>query len=353
MVKIKIDKSEKKTLSKEKKKAILYLIMSIVIPVVFLSLWFWHQTIPFNSPGKQVTVDIKSGMGVADIAQELEDKGVVGSRHAFRIYVRFNNPGIFKTGRYVMHENIGSKKAVEILSKSPEFDYFPVTVQPGVRLDDVKGAINRTEKLNGDKFMSYLNQKDAPSPYAPADVSTYEGLLMPETYFSSDNEDELELAKRITQALTDEARNLNIEERCQELGITPYQAFVVASLIERETRANKDRSLVASVIYNRLEIDMPLQIDATLLYAKGVSSGTLSNADKKIDSPYNTYQNKGIPPTPIATFSKESLEAALNPAQSDYLFYVLTDAKTGEHKFSKTLDEHNAAVADAQDRGVF
>ena len=353
MVKVKIDKSNKQRMSKEKKKILTYLVLSLIIPFFAGSIWFWHQTIPFNSPGKDVNIDVRSGMGVAAIAEELEKKGVVGSRHAFRIYVRFNNPGIFKTGRYVMKQNLGSKKAAELLDKAPEYDYFPIVIQPGVQIDVVQAAITRTEKLSGDKFLQVLNQKDVPSPYAPENVKTYEGLFLPETYFSSDTETELDFAKRASQALTDAARILNIEAKSEKLGITPYQAYTIASLIEREARSPGDRAKVASVIYNRIKIDMLLQIDATLLYSKGLSTGSLSNADKKVDSPYNTYLYKGIPPTPISTFTKESLEAALNPSNTDFLFYVLTNAKTGEHKFTKTLAEHNAAVKDAQDRGVF
>ena len=123
-------------------------------------------------------------------------------------------------------------------------------------------------------------------------------------------------------------------------------------MIEKEARFEGDRKLIASVIYNRLSKDMLLQIDATVLYGLGKSGGSLSLADLKVDGPYNTYINKGLVPTPISMISMSSLRAALNPEPSTFLYYVLKDAKTGEHAFANTYQEHLANIEKAKQDGA-
>ena len=130
------------------------------------------------------------------------------------------------------------------------------------------------------------------------------------------------------------ATELDIEGRAAALGVSPWDVLVVASLVEREAKVDPDRAKIARVIYNRLQRDMKLEIDATVLYAVNKDRG-LTLADLNIDSPYNTYKVKGLPPTPIAAPSRKSIEAALNPADGRWLWYVLTD-KNGAHTFAET-----------------
>ncbi len=134
-------------------------------------------------------------------------------------------------------------------------------------------------------------------------------------------------------------------------GITPYQAVTVASLVQREAGVAEDRAPIAAVVYNRLKLGMLLQIDATLLYARGNADSVPTNADKQIVSPYNTYLNKGLPPTPIATVTPESLQGALQPADVPYLFYVVID-KSGKSAFATTYAEHQKNVAAAKAKGL-
>lgn len=162
------------------------------------------------------------------------------------------------------------------------------------------------------------------------------------------------------------ARQENIEERAPEIGLTPYQVLVVASLIEREARVPEDRAKIARVIYNRLFLGMPLQIDATLLYQQDPDRPF--DELKAIDTPYNTYLYTGLPPTPIANPGRASIQAALNPVANPslgdplckglaretpclYLYYVLTD-EDGRHVFAATLEQHEANVQAARDKGL-
>ena len=150
------------------------------------------------------------------------------------------------------------------------------------------------------------------------------------------------------------------DKKAVELGLAnanvqghgPYDIIKVASLIEAEAKIDADRPLIASVIYNRLARGMPLQIDATLIYARGdPRNRSLSNKDKLINSPYNTYMHTGLPPTPIASVSAASLKAALAPASTQYLYYVVIDKK-GDTAFATTLQQQNNNIAIARKNGV-
>ena len=132
-------------------------------------------------------------------------------------------------------------------------------------------------------------------------------------------------------------------------GMTPYDGLKIASLIESEAQLDEERPTVSSVIHNRLNMGMKLDIDATVLYALGTDDP--AQFDREVDSPYNTYLVNGLPPTPISTPSRASLEAAAAPAQTDFLYYVLSDLE-GHHAFAATLDEHNANVAQSREDGV-
>jgi UPF0755 protein len=146
------------------------------------------------------------------------------------------------------------------------------------------------------------------------------------------------------------ATELGIEDRAAAVGLTPYEAIVVASLIEEETQVDAERARVAGVIYNRLEIGEALGIDAALCYPLGLPSCTPTAEQLESDSPYNLRRSPDLPPTPISSPGRASLEAALNPEQHDFLFYVRTE-EDGSHTFSETNEEHNAAVEVCRERG--
>ncbi|MGH9193023.1 MAG: endolytic transglycosylase MltG, partial [Acidimicrobiales bacterium] len=160
--------------------------------------------------------------------------------------------------------------------------------------------------------------------------------------------------QRMVAQLDSTLTELDIEGRAQALGLTPYQLLTVASLIEEEAGTDEDRPRVARVIYNRLAEEMPLQIDATSCYVKNEPGGCrLTEADLASDSPYNTRNRQGLPPTPIASPGRASIEAALNPADGDWLFYVLdAEADDGSHFFTADIDEFNQARARCREAGL-
>jgi UPF0755 protein len=162
--------------------------------------------------------------------------------------------------------------------------------------------------------------------------------LFPSTYQVIRKDDEAEVAQRLVDQMVDEVRKLDFEAKASSLGVTPYEALIVASMIEAEAKAPGDRDKIARVIYKRLEEGMQLGIDATVLYALGEHKGTLTNEDLAVDSPYNTRRVTGLPPTPIGAPGTNSLDAAVNPADGDWLYYVVSDCD-GHHAFSESYDE--------------
>ncbi|MEX1093884.1 MAG: endolytic transglycosylase MltG, partial [Acidimicrobiia bacterium] len=179
-------------------------------------------------------------------------------------------------------------------------------------------------------------------------LTVWEGLLFPDTYEFTSSASATSILQRL--ASTMEQRVDSIDWTAVEsLGFTVYEGLIIASLIETEVLLDIERPVVSSVLHNRLELGMKLDIDATVLYAVG--SRDIAEFDRDVDSPYNTYIVNGLPPTPIAAPGRASLEAAANPDETDYLFYVLSDLD-GNHAFAATLDEHNANVARAREEGV-
>jgi UPF0755 protein len=182
-------------------------------------------------------------------------------------------------------------------------------------------------------------------PYLPKGRSA-EGFLFPDTYeFVKKGLDADTIIRRMLEQFDTEATALDLTAGAKALGLTPYQVVIVASMIEREAQVDEDRATIAGVIYNRLDAGQTLGIDATLLYDDPTPDGKLSTADLAAASPYNTRVNAGLPPTPIASPGRASLEAALHPEQTDYFYYVLCPPDgPGVHRFAVTYDEHLANV---------
>jgi UPF0755 protein len=196
--------------------------------------------------------------------------------------------------------------------------------------------------IPADEFLARADEGKFDRPVAlPADASL-EGFLWPETYRIPKRDDADAVIQRLLNQFSEETAGLPWE-RAEELGVSPYEIVVIASMIEKEAAVQRDRPLIAGVIYNRLRDGMSLGIDATLLYDDPTPDGELSTADIETDGPYNTRMRTGLPPTPIASPYLWSLKAALNPADTPYYYYVLC-GDDGGHRFAVTYDEHLANV---------
>ena len=198
------------------------------------------------------------------------------------------------------------------------------------------------ERWNQDALQSALDSGEIRSQFQPADQPSMEGMLFPETYEVEDETDERSFMQRMVTQLDETLIGLEVEAKVAALGITPYEAVIIASLIEEEARVPGDRTKISRVIHNRLEQGIPLGIDATNRYEAELAGRSRDDIDFDSDSPYNTRRVQGLPPTPIAAAGLASLDAALNPEPGDWLYYVLADAE-GNHTFTVTNQEFLAA----------
>jgi UPF0755 protein len=226
----------------------------------------------------------------------------------------------------------------DLLSQRPEGARFVnVTFPEGSWLVDFAAVLERDSHISRSSFMKLATSGKIRSKYQPRDIDTLEGLLFPSTYQIVKKDDARSVIERLVSEFEKRASNLNIEN-ADALGITPYEAIIVASMIEAEAFVDEERAKIAAVIYNRLDQGIPLGIDATVLYALGEHKESLSQSDLEIDSPYNTRRVAGLPPTPIGSPGAKSLAAALEPAGGRWLYYVLADCD-GNHAFSESYGE--------------
>ncbi len=318
----------------------------LALPFVVGAVWFWYQLDPIGSPGRPVTVTIPKGEGVSGIGDRLARRGVIGSSLAFSVYSRLSGSERIQAGRYRLRQDLGVRGAVDALERGPTQHFTALTLPPGLTFAEIADRIGALRGRSAARVNELATSGTVRSRYEPAGTNSLEGLTWADTYSVEDHESEIDILRTIVRAF---------DRHATEIGLAtapdPYRTVIVASLIQREAGVDEDRPLIAAVIENRLQADMPLQIDATVVYARGGGTAALTDADFARQSPYNTYRVRGLPPTPIATVSTASLQAALHPASVPYLYYVLTDTN-GKHAFAVTYAEHQANVADARRRGV-
>lgn len=283
-----------------------------------------------------VTINIPPGTSTSGIADILESRGVIGSRLVFQAYVRLNNFQL-EAGPYTIPGDTSLADVVALLSHNQGAAAVTVTIPEGYTARQI-GALMASKGLFGaDAFLAATRQPHQEDFLAGHDpLLGLDGYLFPDTYqfsIKATAEDVVKVfLRRFGEKLTPDLRAK------APPGVTLAQAVAMASIVEREAFFDKDRAAVAGVFYNRLAAGMPLQSDATVAYAKGQGGADITEADKKIDSPYNTYLHAGLPPGGISNPGLASLQAAFQPMKTDYLFY-LTD-KDGHAHFSKTYAQH-------------
>lgn len=219
---------------------------------------------------------------------------------------------------------------------------YKVVIPEGFTMKEVAKRVAKSTggRIDEDEFMDATRRfaRQTGKYWFLADAKgNLEGFLFPKTYEFDSHTSAEEAVQVMVEQFAKETSSLDWS-RANANGVSPYQAVIIASMVEKEAKLPEERPIIASVIYNRLKLGMNLQIDATIQYALKERKSALSRQDLEIDSPYNTYKFKGLPPTPIANPGLDSVRAALYPAQTDYLYYVLTSSE-GRHSFTRDYDE--------------
>ena len=287
-----------------------------------------------------VKVEVVKGDTLSSVAEKLERAGVVDSAFMFKVEARLGGYGTeIKTGEYTFSPGEDSEEILKKLTAGEAVPTLAITVPEGLNLEQTAQEVASQSGVSAAAFEEAARRTDYGYGFLedPAVKST-EGFLFPKQYEFEEGTSAPQMVTRMLEQYLLETQTLDISGAKDRLNLTEYELVTVASLIEKEASNPEERPLVASVIYNRTREGMPLQIDATVLYALDRPKKELSLADLEIDSPYNTYENTGLPPGPICSPSRQSLEAATNPAQTDYLYYVLK-ANGEDHFFTGNYNE--------------
>ena len=329
---------------------------AVVVLVALAGTWMWlkGKIDPGGPPGEAVAITVAEGATTADVAALLADEGIVSDARVFRYYARLTGGATIQAGDYTLRRNSAMPEVLATLDDGPVLAFDQLTVPEGLTLEEVAERVEALDRLSPERFLELAESGATRSRYQPAGVESLEGLLFPDTYRIDETEDEAALLSRMVQLFDSVATELGYDRADLPGGLSPYETIVVASLVESEAKVPEDRGKISRVIHNRLEAGMRLQIDATVIYALGGQrreDGRVLFRDLEVDSPYNTYENAGLPPTPISLPGRASLEAAMNPVPGDWLYYVKYE-ENGAHAFSVTGAEHNRRIAEAKAKGV-
>lgn len=351
--KIKNQKSEVKTVRKIV--AIVTLVVLILIAIVGFSAYNYITSAlePVDPESNtQIAVEIPMGSGITLISTVLEEKGIINDARIFKYYAKFKNESQFQAGNYSLTQSMTLDEIIESLKTGKVYrePVFTMTVPEGLTLDQIAAIVAKNTPYTVEEFMTLVEDAEfieelmveypqllTEDIFGENIRYALEGYLYPATYSFFEEKPMLEDIIRMMLTATNK---LIVEygSIAEEKGMSVHQLLTFASLLEEEATAQTDRETIASVFFNRLEIDMPLQTDPTVLYALGSHKDRVLYEDLEVENAYNTYKNQGLPPGPIAGAGKSSLEATLNPSNTEY-FYFLAD-KEGVNHFAKSYDEH-------------
>lgn len=332
--------------SRKIKRFVIVLLVLVLTAVVFIGIDFYRKAFtPFAGYGEAVTINIKKGSTVSTIARLLAKNRIIADYYYFRIYYRlFFSKTSFKTGEYRFDRPMTMKEVIEKLDEGKVLLY-KITIKEGLIISEIARylAKHRHININAEDFIRHARSARLIGSLDPA-APDLEGYLFPDTYMVRKDITAEELIKLMVRKFKKKFTHA-MKWRVDELGLSIRKIVTLASLIEKETSAREERFLISSVFHNRLRIGMAMDCDPTVIYAlkrDNLYRGKLGWAELKYKSPYNTRLHRGLPPGPICSPGYASIEAALYPENTKYLYFVAKDSRS--HYFSKTLKEHNWAV---------
>ncbi len=323
------------------KKALSIIILIILLIVVGGFASYKVISSPASANATEVEISVEAGATLDQVAAELEEKGLVKKALFFKVYSKlFDSPEEIKAGPHVVRANMHSSEIMAALKKSGEVSKNSVTIPEGYTLDQIAtkledaGIVSRDELYdevrNGDFDYSFIEKQKM-------DSTRLDGFLFPATYNFTKGMSAHEILD--TMLRTFENKTEEIFKKFNNTNQSYNYIITVASIVEKEAQKDDERAKVASVIYNRLDANMPLQMCSSIQYILGEPKEILTEDDIAISSPYNTYENIGLPPGPICNPGIASIEAALKPEKTKYMYFVLSEKLDGSQRFSVDYDE--------------
>jgi UPF0755 protein len=308
-------------------------------------------------PGLPVTVAVAPGSTATAIYESLDTAGVVPFAEIERVVWEAVAGDKLQAGTYDLHTGMQAADVLRLLLEGGTSESArTITIVEGWTVARIAMELAERTEHSEEDFVAALVGGSVSSPYLPdaaeglTEIQRWEGLLYPAKYQIPEGTSASSMLQNMSDEMVRRFEGVDWST-IEDLGISRYEALVIGSLIEWESGTDEDRSLISSVVHNRLAIPMRLQIDATVIYALGTNPGQVLAEHLETPSPYNTYIVDGLPPTPIGTVSGPSIVAAIHPADTDYLFYVLSSAD-GSHAFAVTYDQHQENVRAAKAAGV-
>jgi UPF0755 protein len=312
-------------------------VTGVVVAFAFI---LYASLVPVDVPKSAENFSIAQGASLQDVSRQLAAAGVIHDRWTFLLLARLRgNAGNIKAGTY---EIVGQSNQLDVLTKITKGDFArsEILIVEGWTFRQMRGAVNQHPQLRHDS-LNY-SDKDLVARIDPTIVHP-EGLFFPATYYFSPGSSDLVIFRQAYTAMQNRLQTLWSKRKPGLPLAVPYEAVILASVVEKETGRKSDRNMIAAVLVNRLKIGMRLQSDPTVIYGMGDAfDGNLRKKDLLTDQRYNSYTRSGLPPTPIALPGEASLMASLNPASSDVLYFVARG--DGSSEFSRTLADHNRAV---------
>ena len=317
-------------------------IIPVIIIVAFIIAFITYRNV-IKHPLKvteDIVININEGDSFYSIINNLKEEDKLKGIPFIKLYVKLSNKNIeVKSGEYLINKDSSIDDIIEITSKGEALNLIDITIPEGYTIEDIASSLENEGICSKEDFILAVNEYELPS-YVKVDSQkryNLEGYLFPDTYKVKIGETPKEIISkmvlRFEEVSNSVEKDLNIEIENNDI----EKIITIASIIEKEARLDSERALISSVIYNRLNEDRMLQIDATVIYALGEHIDKVYLKHLEVDSPYNTYDNYGLPIGPISNPGSESIKAALNPEKTDYLFYVLKDDNS--HYF--TEDEND------------
>jgi len=327
-----------------------FLLFLTLLVALFLLLLAWarvNATRPTYHQAADRIIAIDSRSGVAGAIDRLSEAGIVRQPMALKIYLRITGQPRLKAGDYKFASPISALQAIAKIQRGEVF-LERVTIPEGFnRFEIAETLAAKTGKATKEEFLQLMDDVSLIRAFAPG-AKNLEGYLFPDTYNFNSRTTPEDLVRAMVNRF-DEVFTSVWAGRAGKLGLTANQGVTLASMIEKEAKAPDDRPLISSVFFNRMNLQMPLASDPTFIYAAILAHDYDGDPNQPRHrhrlSPYNTYINAGLPPGPIASPGRSSLEAALHPASTDYLYFVVSGTN-GKHKFSRTAAEHDIAVQD-------
>ncbi len=334
--------------------------------------WYLGQINPPAAAGDVQSFTVTEDDDLASISERLLEQGLISDTGVFEWYVERNGGLEITPGYFEIRPNDHMGNVLGRLRTPPGQTYTKVTFPEGFTVARMADRLDSTiDRLTAADFLAAAQDPTIRSAWQPEGVTSLEGLLFPDTYQVSNAESEGQVIERMIALMERVGNQEDIENAAAAQGRTPYEILIIASMIEREAGVEGDRAKIARVIYNRLFIQMPLAIDASVYYGAtqaGLDPNLPFSELREIDGPWNTYLRAGLPATPIANPGRASIRAALNPApnpapgdpicvdlpnpdQCFYYYYVLGN-EDGSHVFAATREQHDANVARAAEAGL-